>query len=212
MDPGTQDQSAKVQLASLLAGLEGGTVGVLWMLAWLGVNSQWQQRGFWAAENLMSTAFDRNAALAPAFTWSTCGGLALYVVIYSALGAIFAAILRDRLPRQRVMLLALVFALVWYYVSFRLLFQYAMPLVSSLHVARPTMVGHLLYGFVLGRYPVYVHRLMATAPPDPQPPPAPQAPSALEAPSEGPASPVLIPEAAGEHRQPPPPPAENMDL
>lgn len=164
MDAEAQPPSSKARLAAILAGLEGGTVGVLWMLAWLGVTSLWQQRSFWSPENLMSTAFDRNATLAPIFTWGTCAGLALYVLIYSVLGAGFASVVRDRVPRSRIMLLAVSFALAWYYFSFGWIFRFALPLVSLLHVQRATVVGHLLYGTMLGRYPLYVNRLMSAAP------------------------------------------------
>jgi hypothetical protein len=167
MSPADERQAAKLRLATFLAGLEGGTVGVLWMLAWLGVSSVWQQRSFWAAENLMATAFDRTSTLAPIFTWSTCAGLALYVVIYALLGAIFALALRDRVPDRRVMLLSVLFAIAWYYLAFRWAFKEVLPIVALLHVERATLVGHLLYGTALGRYPVYVHRLMNTAPPVP---------------------------------------------
>ena len=165
MDAATQSETARLRLATFLAGLEGGTVGVLWMLAWLGVSSVWQQRSFWTPENLMATAFDRNSTLAPVFTWATCGGLALYLLIYSVLGATFSSVLRGRVPRRRVMLWAVVFALAWYYLSFRWIFKFALPLVALLHVEHSTVVGHLLYGTMLGRYPVYVQRLMGMAPP-----------------------------------------------
>jgi len=165
MDAATESQTAKARLATLLAGLEGGTVGVLWMLTWLGVSSVWQQRSFWTPENLMATAFDRNSTLAPVFTWATCGGLALYLLIYSVLGATFSSVLRGRVPRRRVMLWAVVFALAWYYLSFRWIFKFALPLVALLHVEHSSVVGHLLYGTMLGRYPVYVQRLMGMAPP-----------------------------------------------
>jgi hypothetical protein len=158
-------QTAKAKLATVLAGLEAGTVGVLWMLAWLGVSSMWQQRSFWAPENLMATAFDRNATLAPVFTWATCAGLAVYVVIYSVLSMVFAALLGNRVPRNRVMPVAVAFAVAWYYFSFRWIFKSALPLVALLHVEHPTLVGHLLFGTILGRYPVYFRRLMGTAPP-----------------------------------------------
>jgi hypothetical protein len=165
MDAATQSEAAKIRLATFLAGLEAGTVGVLWMLAWLGLSSMWQQRSFWAPENLMATAFDRSSTLAPVFAWSTCAGLALYVLIYSALGAAFSLAMRNRVPQRRVMLLAVIFAIAWYYVSFRWIFTLALPLVALLHVEHTTLVGHLLYGTMLGRYPVYVRRLMNTAAP-----------------------------------------------
>jgi hypothetical protein len=167
MDTASQREVSKLRLATFLAGLEAGTVGVLWMLAWLGVSSMWQQRSFWAPENLMATAFDRNSNLAPVFTWATCAGLALYILNYSLLGAAFSSLVRDRVPQRRVMLLAVIFALCWYYFSFRWAFKLALPLVALLHVEHATLVGHLLYGTMLGRFPLYVHRLMNTAPPAP---------------------------------------------
>ena len=60
--------------------------------------------------------------------------------------------LRDRFTRMRIFLLSLVFALGWYYLSFRLLWRSVMPLVSLLHVEGTTAFGHLIYGAVLGRY------------------------------------------------------------
>jgi len=144
-------------------------VGALWMLAWLGISATWQQRSFWSPENLMATAFDRNATLPPGFTAGTWGGLALYLAMYSLLGAVFAAVVRGRVPQKRVMLLSVTFALAWYYFSFRWAFKTAMPLVALLHVERSTMLGHLVYGTMLGRYPLYVERLVGTPEAGPQP-------------------------------------------
>jgi hypothetical protein len=62
------------------------------------------------------------------------------------------------------MLLSVTFALAWYYFSFRWAFKTAMPLVALLHVEHPTILGHLVYGTMLGRYPVYVDRLVGKAP------------------------------------------------
>jgi hypothetical protein len=182
MDTAMESRSRRALLPSLLAGLEAGMVGALWMLAWLGVSAMWEQRSFWSPENLMATAFDRNSALPPAFTAGTCSGLALYLAIYSLLGAAFAAVVRDRVSRGRVMLLAVLFALAWYYFSFRWAFKTTMPLVALLHVERPTILGHLVYGTMLGRYPLYVDRLVGA-----KPAPAPavvveQPPAAIEAP------------------------------
>lgn len=164
MDAATENQIAKAKLAAILGGLEAGMVGVLWMLVWLGVSSLWQQRSFWTPENLMSTAFDRNSTLAPLFTWSTCVGLAIYLLMYSILGALFSWITRDRLPRGRVMLWAVVYSLAWYYFAYRWMFRFTLPLVALLHVEHATVLGHLLFGTLLGRYPLYVQQMMRTGP------------------------------------------------
>jgi len=52
----------------------------------------------------------------------------------------------------------------WYYLSFQVIFKSVMPLVALLHVERSTVLGHLVYGAVLGRYPVYLRRLEAARP------------------------------------------------
>jgi hypothetical protein len=160
MDAATENPRPRA-LSAFLAGLEGGTIGVLCMLAWLGVSALWQQRSFWTAENLMATVFYGNRAIRSGFAGETLSGLAAYVVLYGLLGALFAALLRDRFPRMRIFLLSLAFALGWYYLSFRLLWRSVMPLVSLLHVERATAFGHLIYGAVLGSYPARVGRYPA---------------------------------------------------
>ncbi len=152
------------RLSLLLAGLQAGMVGVCWMLAWLGVSAVWQRRSFWTAENLMASAFYGDRAIHNGFTSGTVSGLALYLLLYSMLGALLALVLARRMSRVRVLLAAVLFALTWYYVSFRLLWKSVMPLVALLHTERATVLGHLVYGTFLGRYPVYLPRPNAEKP------------------------------------------------
>ncbi len=133
-------------------------VGVLWMLAWLGVSATWQRRSFWTAENLFASAFYGDSAVRSGFAFSTLSGIALYLLIYSVLGAAFAAIVRDRVSPMRAMLLAILFAVLWYFISFQWIWKSLLPLVFLLHIARATLIGHLLYGTFLGRYPEYLKR------------------------------------------------------
>src|SRR5215472_8753328 len=93
-----------------LAGLQAGMVGVLWMLAWLGVSATWQRRSFWTAGNLLASAFYGDASIHSGFAFSTVAGLALYLIVYSLLGGIFAAILRDRVSPLRTLLLGIMVA------------------------------------------------------------------------------------------------------
>jgi len=146
---------------SILAGLQAGMVGVWWMLAWLGVSAKLQLRSFWTSENLMASAFYGEGAIRTGFAARTLSGLALYLLLYSLLGALFAWAIRDRLPRFRVVLLSVLFAVAWYFVSYRLLWKSVMPLVALLHATRPTVLGHLVYGTFLGRYPLYLRRKKA---------------------------------------------------
>jgi hypothetical protein len=156
------DLAAKGRHASslrlLFAGLEAGMLGALWMLAWMGLSSTWQRRSFWMPENLMATAFDGDAPIRTGFVAGTISGLALYLLIYSLLGALFAFAVRGRMPRARVLLWSVAFGLAWYYLSFHGIWKSVIPLVARLHVERATVLGHLLYGTVLARYPVYLER------------------------------------------------------
>lgn len=155
MDPATQPPRPS-NLTVGLAGLQAGMLGVCWMLAWLGISAKWQLRSFWTAENLMASAFYGDGAIRSGFAGRTLSGLALYLILYSSLGAFFAFLVGDRLPRFRVMLASVLFAMCWYYVSFQLLWKGVLPLVALLHSAPPTALGHVIYGTVLGRYPVYL--------------------------------------------------------
>jgi hypothetical protein len=144
-----------------LAGLEAGMIAVLWMLAWMGCNSAWQRRSFWTAENLLASTFYGSSAVRDNFTAETLSGLALYLLVYSGLGCLFAAVFRLKLPPVRLLLAAIVAALGWYYVSFHAIWKTLDPLIPLLHAERPTVLGHLIYGAVLARYPRYLTRIAA---------------------------------------------------
>ena len=149
-------KSRAAALPALLAGLQSGMTGALCMLAWLGIVAEWQQRNFWIPANLMASAFYGARSIHSGFASETISGLAVYVMLYSLLGALLAAVLRDKLGRGRTVLVAMALALVWYYLSFRLLWKSVMPLVALLHVERATLFGHLIYGAILGGYPAHL--------------------------------------------------------
>jgi hypothetical protein len=136
-----------------LAGLQAGVLGVLIMLGWLGISSFSQRRNFWAAANLMGSFFYGEAALRPGFSRATLSGVALYLLVYGTLGIVFGMIFRDRLRGLRLLLCALIFAAVWYYVSFGLIWKRLAPLVSLLYAERPMVIGHLMYGLALTKLP-----------------------------------------------------------
>src|ERR1035437_4062307 len=107
----------------------------------------------------MATAFHRDADIAAGFGAGTVSGLALYLLIYSLLGALFAIAMRDRLRPFRLLLGGVAFAVAWYYISFGWIWNKVMPTVASLHVVQATVLGHVIYGTALGRYPLYLSRL-----------------------------------------------------
>ena len=172
-------RSAK-SLSAFLAGLQAGMLGVWWMLAWMGVGAVWQRGSFWTPENLMASVFYGNAAIRRGFAASTVSGLALYVLVYSLLGAGFAMAVGGRLPRLRLALAAMAFALCWYYAAFHLAAKAVWPLVALLDAERTTVLGHVIYGALLARFPLYL--------PHAAPPPVASAPE-IESPASEPPGP-----------------------
>ena len=156
--------------AVFLAGLQAGMIGILAMLAWLGFSAIGQRRSFWTAENLMATVFHGDAAIRRGFGSTTLSGLALYVLIYSLLGALFALAARNRFTGFGTILVGMLYSMGWYFLWFRTLGQSLMPLVWLLHAANSTVFGHLIFGASIARFPAYL--------PNPQPP-------ASEAPDPG---------------------------
>jgi len=154
-------------LACALAGLQAGMLGALAMLVWLGIDSSLGRRSFWSEENLFASLFYGGDAVRAGFGVKTLAGVALYLIMYSLLGAIFAFAVRSRFRPMRNVLLALAFALGWYYLSFHLLWKTAMPLVYLLYADRPMVAAHLIYGACLAAFPAYLpgretnHRLDA---------------------------------------------------
>jgi hypothetical protein len=105
----------------------------------------------------MATLLHGGAAIVPGFGARTPSGIAVYLLLYSLLGAAFAILLPRRLTPLGLMLAGVLVSVGWYWLWFRALGQTVMPLVWMLHSERPMTFGHVLYGVMLARYPVYLH-------------------------------------------------------
>jgi hypothetical protein len=150
------------RLAASLAGLQAGMVATLCMLAWIGSTAVWQRRSFWTAENLLASAFYGDTAVRDGFSAITLSGLALYLLVYSSLGGLFAALVRLKLPPARLVLVSVLMAVGWYYLTFHVVWKALSPLIWLLHAERPTILGHVIFGAVVARFPRYLRR---SAPP-----------------------------------------------
>jgi hypothetical protein len=144
--------------AIFLAGLQAGMIAVIVMLAWLGASAMWQRHTFWTAPNQMATLLHGGSAIRGSLGPFTPSGVALYIVFYSLLGAVFAVASPRRLTAVGMMLAGVLVALGWYWLWFRALGPSVMPLVWLLHAERPMAFGHVLYGVLLARYPVYLEK------------------------------------------------------
>jgi hypothetical protein len=145
-------------LAVFLAGLQAGMVAAFWMLVWLGISSMWIRRSFWSPANIMASVLHGGAAIQAGFGSATLSGIALYLVLYSLLGAAFALLVRQRLTGLGTLLVSVLFSLVWYWIWFRGLAPRSMPLVWLLHTEKSTQFGHVIYGALLARFGDYLPR------------------------------------------------------
>jgi hypothetical protein len=161
-------------LEAALAGLQTGMLGVLALLMWLGMDASWDRRGFWSNENLFSSFFFGGDVIGSSFSAKTLPGLALYLIVYSLLGCIFAVMVRNRFRPGRTVMLAMIYSLAWFYLSFHLLWKSVMPLVYLLYADRPMLVGHLIYGVCLGAFPNLLPGAAASPSEPLQPEPAPE--------------------------------------
>lgn len=140
----------------VLAGLETGMVAALAMLGWLALTGLWYRRSIWVMPNLLATTFYGDRALGRSLLSSTYSGIALHLFVYAAVGVLFGLLVRDSATRERTVIMGFVAGLIWYYLSFGLLWRSVNPLVPLYTPDRPMLVGHLLYGGLLGRFPVYL--------------------------------------------------------
>jgi len=149
---------------SILAGLEAGILAVLVLLGWLALASAWYRRSIWTTANIMATTFYGEAALSARFSSRTLAGLALYVVLYGVIGALFSLAVPMRAPAFRLTLIGILVGLGWYYLSFALVWRNLNPLIPLYTHNGPMLAGHMLYGGFLARFPRYL------PPPQPAPP------------------------------------------
>jgi hypothetical protein len=143
----------------LLAGLEAGIVAALILLGWLALASAWYRRSIWTTANIMATTFYGEAALTQRFSSRTLAGLALYLVLYGIIGALFGLAVPTRAPGLRMTLTGVLVGLGWYYLSYALVWRNLNPLIILYTHGGPMLAGHVLYGGFLGRFPRYLSTL-----------------------------------------------------
>jgi hypothetical protein len=126
------------------------------MLLWLGVCSVWRGDDFWTSPNLLAGAIYPRAAFRTGLEWNTVCGVSLYVLLYGLLGTLFALAASRPITRFRLALIAAAFGLGWYWITFRWLWRAVPPLAALFQGGPAAVLGHLLYGALLARFPRYL--------------------------------------------------------
>ena len=135
----------------LLAGLQAGMAGALLMLGWLLIVTVWSMHSVWWFPNLMATTFGGDPALKTGFGKYSLAGLALHLVQYSALGAVFAALISPRLAYTRLLLLGILVSIGFYYLMFGFVWKHVNPLIPLYSPDRQIIIAHVFYGLMLAR-------------------------------------------------------------
>jgi len=164
-NPGEARRSAgwgTLGLRHALAGLQAGVLGSLLMLACLAIGSLWNGRSIWMVPNLFATTFFggevyRNQLLRTSWT-----GIALIVAIYGALGAIWGCIWRDE-RKPWLGSYGGITGLCVYLLFHEFLWRHVNPLITLYAPDRQLQVGHVLWGIVLARSPLYARRIADSA-------------------------------------------------
>jgi hypothetical protein len=112
----------------------------------------------------LSSTFFGDTAFRNSFSKMTFSGLALHLTLYSLVGVMFALAVRDRAGRLRATLFGIIAALAWYYLMFGFIWKAVNPTLALYSPDRSMLIGHLLYGGILGKFPLYASPKLRTAP------------------------------------------------
>jgi hypothetical protein len=149
--------AARPHWSLALAGIQAGTVAALMLLGYLALDSAWHRHSVWRVPNLLASTFYGESAYRQGFGASTSVGVALLLLLYGALGLLFALVVRDHGTRMRVVVAGLIYGAGWFFLSFDILWKHVNPMVPIYSPDRAMLVGHVLYGGVLGRsFPAYL--------------------------------------------------------
>jgi hypothetical protein len=147
-----------------LGGLETGVSGALAMLAWLAVASIWYRRTVWWIPNLFASAFYGGPAILYRFTKYTAAGIALDVFVYGALGCGFGLVWRAERGGARLLWTGMAVGLAAWYLLFRVVWSGVSPTAHLYTPDRQILIGNIIYGLMLTRFPKRAARLEQAAP------------------------------------------------
>ena len=156
-------------LRHALAGLQAGVLGALVIFACLMVGSFWHGRSVWVVPNLFATTFFGSDAYRNQLLRTSWVGIALIVGVYGVLGTLWGCVWRDQRKRW-LGLYGAIAGLSVYFLFYGFLWRHVNPLVTLYAPDRQLEVGHVLWGLVLARSPLYSRRIADSVSDKPAPP------------------------------------------
>jgi hypothetical protein len=146
------------ELRHALGGLQAGVVGALVIFACLMVGSLWNGRSVWVVPNLFATTFFGSGVYRNQLLRTSWTGIALIIAVYGALGSVWGCIWRDE-RRPWLGLYGVLAGLCIYFLFYDVVWRHVNPLVTLYAPDRQLLLGHVLFGIVLARSPLYARRI-----------------------------------------------------
>jgi hypothetical protein len=146
------------KLRHALAGLQAGVLGALLMTACLMIGSLWNGRSIWVVPNLFATTFFGSEAYRNQLLHTSWTGIALIVAVYGLLGVLWGCLWRDQRKRW-LGFYGAVAGLCVYFFLYDFLVRHVNPLITLYAPDRQLQLGHLLWGIVLARSPLFARRI-----------------------------------------------------
>jgi hypothetical protein len=148
----------RVRLRHVLAGLEAGILGSLALCGWLMLSALFLRRPVWSAPNLFGTLFYGPHAYTGQFQRSSVAGLALILLLYGLLGAVWGVIWQEK-SHPFLRLLGAGAGLAVYALFFNVVWPHTNPLIALYAPSRQMQVAHLLWGVVLAASPRFARNI-----------------------------------------------------
>lgn len=146
-----QDRGLSEGACRLLAGLDTGFAGAVVFIVWLLFHSWLVREYWWAKLNVLAALFYGDSVFSAGPGFVTFTGLALVLLIYSVLGAIFGLLARPRHPLSNLFA-GIGFVLLWQAAVDSFIWRRFHPFAPSFLPLVATLPGHLLFGIALARF------------------------------------------------------------
>ena len=153
----------------ILAGLQAGVVGVVWMLICFFAAALLSGGGLWSMPNLFATAFYGENAWQNGFFRDTWSGIALLVVLYGSIGVLWGCFWKDN-RKPLLSFYGALAGLAVYYLFFNVVWVHVNPTIPLYAPIRQMQVAHVLWGAALSKSPGYSNRIATALRPEPAPP------------------------------------------
>jgi hypothetical protein len=140
-----------IALCRIWAGLECGLWGAVALAGWLTLHSLLRGEFWWAKFNVAASVFFGDAVFGMGASRATIAGVALFLVVYSALGALYGLVARTR-GFARNLVLATLVAMAWHLVAHRFLWRWVNPFAPPYFPPYSMLAGHLVFGLLLSRF------------------------------------------------------------